>query len=94
MIDRRFHALNFAIAGAIYLALMGFAVTVAAILKIPGLPEFARALEQFYGPWGYSISAMGAFVGAFWGLVEGFIHFGVFALIYNALVGRVTSVQP
>ena len=91
MTDRRLHALKFAIAGGIYLALMGFLVTIAALLRIPGLPEFARMLEQFYGPWGYSISAMGALIGAFWGLVEGFIHFGAFAVIYNRLVGRVTS---
>ena len=90
MPDRRLHALKFAIAGAIYLGLMGLLVTIGALARIPGLPEFARMLEQFYGPYGYSISTVGALIGAFWGLVEGFIHFGVFAIIYNVLVGRVT----
>ena len=82
------HALKFAIAGAIYLGLFGFLVTMGALVRIPGLPEFARVLEQFYGPWGYSISTTGVFVGALLGVVEGFFHFGAFALIYNALVGR------
>jgi hypothetical protein len=27
-------------------------------------------------------------IGAFWGLVEGFVHLGIFAWLYNLLLGR------
>jgi hypothetical protein len=43
---------------------------------------------QFYGFYGYSVSGIGIVVGAFWGLIEGFIHFGIFAWLYNLLLGR------
>lgn len=37
------------------------------------------------GFYGYSISGFGILIGAFWGFVEGFVHLGIFALIYNYL---------
>jgi hypothetical protein len=27
-------------------------------------------------------------VGALWGFVEGFVHFGIFAWLYNLVLGR------
>jgi len=83
--------LSFAIAGAIYGAALMILVTISALVGIPGLKPFADLIAQFYGPYGYSVSNVGVVVGGFWGLVEGFFHFGIFALLYNFVLGRVRS---
>jgi len=57
-----------------------------AFVVVPGFRPFADLLTQFYGFYGYSVSMPGVFVGAFWGLVEGFFHFGIFAWLYNVLL--------
>jgi hypothetical protein len=31
---------------------------------------------------------LGVVVGAFWGLIEGFVHFGIFAWLYNLVLTR------
>jgi hypothetical protein len=49
-----------------------------------GRSRTASAILRFYG---YSVSALGILTGAFWGFVEGFIHFGIFAWLYNLLLG-------
>lgn len=59
--------------------------TIAAMLNVPGFPEFVGFLVKVYGSYGYSVSWFGALVGAFWGFIEGFIHLGAFAWIYNKL---------
>ena len=41
-------------------------------------------LTQFYGFYGYSVSPFGIVVGAFWGLIEGFVHFGIFEALQHA----------
>lgn len=84
----RLNVKNFALAGGIYGALCVAAVTIAALLNVPGFPEFTSFLETFYGSWGYSTSFAGIFIGALWGFVEGFIHLGVFASIYNKLTRK------
>jgi hypothetical protein len=33
------------------------------------------------------VSTIGIAIGAFWGLIEGFAHFGIFAWLYNVLLG-------
>jgi len=48
-----------------------------ALLGIPGFNPFADFVTQFYGPYGYSVSPLGIVTGAIWGLVEGFVHFGI-----------------
>jgi hypothetical protein len=48
-------------------------------------------LAQFYGFYGYSVSTIGIVVGAFWGLLEGFVHFGIFAWLYNLLLVQGSS---
>ena len=58
---------------------------------IPGFKPFTDLLVQFYGFYGYSVSTMGIVIGAFWGLIEGFVHFGIFAWLYNMLLGRRVS---
>jgi hypothetical protein len=46
---------------------------------------FAEMLTQFYGPYGYSISATGILIGALLGFSEGFVHLGILGLIYKWL---------
>ena len=53
--------------------------TLAALIGVPGFRPFVDLLTQFYGFYGYSVSPFGIVVGAFWGLIEGFVHFGIFA---------------
>jgi hypothetical protein len=77
--------LHIALAAGIYGSGCLSLVTIAAILGVPGFPEFGRLLTGFYGFYGYSITWPGVFVGALWGFIEGFVHIGIFALIYNAL---------
>lgn len=76
---------HIAVTAGIYGALCVAVATIAALLGIPGFPEFAKLLTGFYGFYGYSVSWTGVLVGAFWGFTEGFVHIGLFALLYNAL---------
>jgi hypothetical protein len=85
---QKLDTLSFALAGAIYGAAIVALATIAALVSVPGFRPFADLLMQFYGFYGYSVSAFGVAVGAFWGFVEGFVHFGIFALLYNTLLGR------
>lgn len=82
----KFNVFKFALAGGIYFALMAALLTIAAILKIPGYVQFANFIKPFYSFYGYSVTWHGVIVGTFWGFVEGFFHFGIFAWIYNKLV--------
>ncbi len=84
----RFNTSKFAIAGGILGALCYGWMTIAALIGVPGFMPFAQLLFQGYASYGYSITWMGVLVGAFWGFVEGFIWFGLFAIIYNKLVGK------
>lgn len=88
---QRLDALSFALAGAIYGTAFMALATIAALVGIPGFRPFADFVVQFYGSYGYSVSPLGVIVGAFWGFVEGFVHFGIFALLYNLLLGRLSS---
>lgn len=81
----KFNVLKFALTGGIYLGACAALMTLASLFKIPGFPEFASLFAQFYGPWGYSVSWYGILTGAFWGFVEGFLHLGFFAWLYNKL---------
>lgn len=80
--------LAFAIAAGIWLGLCGALMTAMALLGMPGFDPVARALAQAYGPWGYSVSWPGVLVGFGWGFVEGFVHLGFFAWLYNRLRAR------
>ncbi len=83
--------LRFALAGAIYFSACIALATICALLGIPGFKPFTDLLEQFYGFYGYSVSITGIAIGAFWGLIEGFVHFGIFAWLYNLLLGGTKS---
>jgi hypothetical protein len=85
---QKLDTLSFAFAGAIYGAAVVASATIAALVGVPGFRPFADLLAQFYGFYGYSVSFLGVVVGAFWGFVEGFVHFGIFSWLYNTLLGR------
>jgi hypothetical protein len=80
-----FPVLRFAVAAGLFLSLHAVIVTVCAIAGLPGMRPFAELLTQFYGPYGYSISVSGVVAGAMLGFSEGFVHFGIFGLIYKWL---------
>ncbi len=81
-------AFRFALAGGIYGAGCVALATICSLLGVPGFKPFTDLLVQFYGPYGYSVSGLGIAIGAAWGLVEGLIHFGIFAWFYNLLLRR------
>ena len=80
-----FPVLKFAVAAGIFISAHAVLVTVGALVGIPGMKPFAEMLTQFYGPYGYSISAVGILAGAVLGFFVGFFHFGVFGLLYRWL---------
>jgi len=88
---QRLDTLSFALAGAIYGAAFMALATMAALMGIPGFRPFADLVTQFYSPYGYSVSPLGVVVGALWGFVEGLVHFGIFALLYNLVLRRLRS---
>lgn len=77
--------LRLAVAAGIFLSLHAVIVTVSALAGVPGMRPFAELLTQFYGPYGYSVSGTGVLAGAILGFLEGFVHFGIFGLIYKWL---------
>ena len=82
---KKFSALRFAVAAGLFVSVHAVMVTVGALMGIPGMRPFAEFLTEFYGPYGYSISWMGILMGAIFGFSEGFIHLGIFGLIYKWL---------
>lgn len=82
----KFNVFKFALTAGIYCAFVFFAATLLALMNVGGLVEFAQSLERFYGSWGYSVSPKGLLVGIFYGFLEGFMHFGLFAVLYNKLL--------
>ncbi len=90
----KINALKFAIAAGIWLGLGAVLWTIGALIGIPGVKDFANFLIPFYGPWGYSVSVIGIFTGAVMGFVEGFVHFGFLALLYNWLVAPKRAETP
>jgi hypothetical protein len=84
----KLNALKFAVAGGLSLAIVAELATLASLLGIPGYPQFTRILTDIYGAYGYSVSAVGLLAGALLGFVEGFVHLGLLALLYNTLIDR------
>lgn len=80
-----FPVLRFAVAAGIFISLHAVIVTICAMAGVPGMRPFAELLMQFYGPYGYSISVTGLVAGSILGFLEGFVHFGIFGLIYSWL---------
>lgn len=84
----KLNIVSFAVAAGIVGAISYGWTTVAALIGVPGFMPFAKFLAQWYGFYGYSISWLGALVGAMWGFVEGFLWLGLLALVYNKLAGK------
>lgn len=84
----KLHVLFFAVTAGILVAACFAWTTVATLIGVPGFAPFAKLLQEGYGFYGYSISWVGASIGAIWGFVEGFVWFGLFSLIYNKLLER------
>lgn len=82
----KLNVLKFALAAGIWVGLCFSLITTASFLKVPGFIEFSELLVKFYGWWGYSVSPLGILIGAFYGFIEGFFHFGIFAWIYNKIL--------
>ncbi|MDD5651093.1 MAG: hypothetical protein PHF86_11865 [Candidatus Nanoarchaeia archaeon] len=82
----KLNVLKFALAAGIWLGLCFSLVTILSLLKMPGFVSSSEMLVSFYGWWGYSVSIQGIFIGAFYGFVEGFVHLGILAWIYNKLL--------
>lgn len=83
--NNKINTLKLALAGGIWLGICGLLITIFAVINVPGFESSAELMNRFYEPYGYSISWLGSIVGAFWGFVEGFIHLGFLAWIYNQL---------
>ena len=88
---QRLDTLKFALAGGMYGAGCVALATICALLGAPGFKPVTDLLVQFHGFYGYSVSTMGIAIGALWGLIEGFVHFGTFAWLYNLLLRKQVS---
>jgi hypothetical protein len=86
---QRLDTLRFALAGGIYGAGCVALTTICSLLDVPGFRPFTDLLAPFYGFYGYSVSTIGIVV--VWGLLEGFVHFGIFAWLYNLLLVQGSS---
>ena len=82
---KTFSAFRFAVAAGLFVSVHAVIVTIGALAGVPGMRPFAEFLTEFYGPYGYSVSAMGVLIGAILGFSEGFVHLGIFGLIYKWL---------
>ncbi|MFQ5971115.1 MAG: hypothetical protein ACE5Q3_02210 [Alphaproteobacteria bacterium] len=80
----RLHAGKLGLAFGIVYALAFFLYGLAATLFGWGI-ELVGFIGDFYLGFGPTIG--GAVIGAIWGLVVGFVFFGLAGVIYNALVG-------
>lgn len=80
-----FPVLRFAVAAGLFFSLHAVIITIGAMAGVPGMRPLAELPTQFYGPYGYSISATGVIMGAILGFSEGFFHLGIFGLIYRWL---------
>jgi len=81
----KFNAKALAFAGAIFWGLAVFAATIW-LLVIGSSGNTISLLSKFY--WGYNCSLAGAFIGLFWGFVDGLICGYLFALLYNLFVPK------
>ncbi len=80
----KINAFRLGIAGGIVAAVY-FAITT--IYGIYGyFPFINMILLDMYGAFGYSISWLGVFVGAAYGLIDGFILFFILSFVYNKLL--------
>lgn len=78
--------IKFGIAGGLIIAICFFLITIAGIIWSGYASHSTWMLIEIYGFVGYNVSVLGAFLGAIYGFVNGFILIAVFAWIYNNLI--------
>ena len=81
----KLNTLKFGLAGGILTALCAFILTICAIIWPNYASSYSGFLVQIYGFLGYKISIFGAFLGAIYSFIDGFIATWLFAWIYNKL---------
>ena len=79
-------AFKFGLAGGIITAICIFVMTISALVLPSYAPDYSSLLIQIYGFLGYRISIFGAFLGAVYSFIDGFVLTWIFALIYNKLL--------
>ncbi len=81
----KLHAAKFGLAFGIMYGLFLFILGLAAAEYCWGVESMKAARELFPG---YEPTLSGAVVGGFWGLVLGFVFFGLGAKLYSSMVKR------
>lgn len=81
---QKLNSVRFAIAGGIVIAILFLFTTLAGIFNY--CPECTDLITGIYGPFGYSVSLMGALIIAAYGFIDGFVITWIFAFIYNKLI--------
>jgi len=77
-------AVKFGLAGGIVTAICVFLTTVAGIYGY--CPECTSLITGIYSGFGYSVSWLGAVLGAIYGAIDMFVLTWLFARIYNKLL--------
>lgn len=75
---------KFALSAGIIMAAAAFLTTLVA--TIPNFTKTAFIISALYGSVGYTISILGAFIGAAYSFIDTFILAFIFAWLYNKLI--------
>ncbi|MBS3080270.1 hypothetical protein J4221_02255 [Candidatus Pacearchaeota archaeon] len=81
---QKLNALKFGIAGGIITSLFIFVITIGGIFNY--CIECTSLVSAIYDSLGYSITLIGAFIGATYAFIDGFVISWLFAFIYNKLI--------
>ncbi len=79
------NVLRLAVAGAVFVGLVSALMVLAALVKMPGAEMVGSFINKIGSAYGLSVSWTGLVIALLWGLLKGFVVFGVFGLIYNGL---------
>jgi hypothetical protein len=82
---KRLDAFKFGVSGGILGALFVVLLTLFGMYEM--FSWWTSLVLDMYGFLGYNLSALGIFLGAIYAFIECFICFGLFAVVYNWLVG-------
>jgi hypothetical protein len=80
----KLNPIKFGLAAGILTAICIFLTTLIGILNY--CQECTNLISGIYGPFGYTVSLIGAILGAVYGFIDMFIAVGIFAWIYNKLI--------
>ena len=82
----KLNAFKFGIAGGVVTGLCFFLVTIAGLIWSGYASHSTWILQEIYGFLGYGLNMAGAFLGAVYGFVSGFVLFWFFAVVYGWLI--------